>query len=96
MPSGNRDRLAAWVYMPINAKTGDPLIFFEDVAAMEWSDFQSVAQNMNCDLIERQMPQQIHIVAGVASAKMRRARWPIIISLSATAVWFVLLAWSNS
>ena len=87
--------LAAMVYLPMNAKTGRSLIFFDDIAAMEWGDFQSAARNMSHDLIERQLLHQIYVVARVASVKMRRARWAIIISLPAIAVWFVLLAWSN-
>ena len=85
--------LAAWVYMPMNAKTGDSLIFFEDIAGMEWADFQSAARNMSHDLIERQLLHQIYVVSGVASVKMRRVRWVIIMSLPAILAWFVLLAW---
>ncbi len=47
--------LAAWVYMPINARTGRSLIFFEDIATMEWGEFQSAARNMSHDLIEGQL-----------------------------------------
>ena len=86
--------LAAWVYMPMTAKTGDSLIFFEDIAAMEWEEFQSAARNMSHDLIERQLIHQIYVVSGVASVKMRRVRWAIIMSLPAILAWFALLAWS--
>ena len=86
--------LAAWVYMPMNAKTGDSLIFFEDIAAMEWEDFQSAARNASHDLIERQLLHQIYVVSGVASVKMRRVRWAIRMSLPAILAWFALLAWS--
>lgn len=86
--------LAAWVYIPMNSKTGDSLIFFEDVAGMEWEDFQAASRNMSLDLIERQLLHQIYVVAGVASVKMRRVRWAIIMSLPAILAWFVLLAWS--
>ena len=87
--------LAALVYLPMNAKTGRSLIFFEDIAAMEWGDFQSAARNMSHDLIERQLIYQIYVVGGVASVKMRRVRWGIILSLPAIAMWFTLLAWSH-
>ena len=86
--------LAAWVYMPMSAKTGDSLIFFEDIAAMEWADFQSAARNMSHDLIERQLLHQIYVVSGVASVKMRRVRWAIMMSLPAILAWLALLAWS--
>ena len=87
--------LAAWVYMPMNAKTDESLIFFVDVAAMEWADFQSAARNMSHDLIERQLIHQIYVVSGVASTKMRRVRWAIILSLPSIAAWFALLMWSH-
>ena len=87
--------LAAWVYLPMNGKTGRSLIFFEDIARMEWGEFQSAARNMSHDLIERQLLHQIYVVAGVASVKMRRVHWAIIISLPAILVWFALLAWSH-
>ena len=61
--------LAAMVYLPMNAKTGRSLIFFDDIAAMEWGDFQSAARNMSHDLIERQLLHQIYVVARVASVK---------------------------
>ena len=87
--------LAALVYLPMNAKTGRSLIFFEDIAAMEWGEFQSAARNMSHDLIECQLLHQIYVVGGVASVKMRRVRWAIMISLPAILVWFALLAWSH-
>ena len=87
--------LAAWVYMPMNAKTGGSLIFFGDISAMEWEAFQSAARNMSHDLIERELIHQIYVVAGVASVKMRRVRWAIIMSLPSIVAWFGLLAWSH-
>ena len=87
--------LAAWVYMPANARTGGSLIFFEDIAAMGWEEFQAAARNMSHDLIERQLIHQTHVVSGVASAKMRRVRWAIILSLPSIATWFALLTWSH-
>ena len=61
---------------------------------MEWADFQSAARNMSHDLIERQLLHQIYVVAGVASLKMRRVRWAIMMSLPAILAWLALLAWS--
>ena len=88
--------LAAMVYMPMIAKTGQSLIFFEDIADMEWEGFQSAARDMSHDLIERQLIDQIYRVSLVASVKMRRVRCAIILSLPATFSWVALLAWSNS
>lgn len=87
--------LSALVYLPANAATGRSLIFFEDISGMEWEEFQSAAQNMSHDMMERQLLHQIYVVSQVASVKMRRVRWAIIISLPAILAWFALLAWSS-
>ena len=87
--------LAALVYMPMNARTNQSFIFFEDIAAMEFQEFQSKARNMSSSLIEHQLLDQVHRVSKVASTKMRRVRWAILLSLPAIALWFVLLAWSS-
>ena len=87
--------LSALVYLPVSARTGRSLIFFEDIAGMGWVEFQSAAQNMTHDLMERQLLHQIHVVSQVASVKMRRVRRAIIISLPAILTWFALLAWSH-
>ena len=87
--------LAAMVYMPMNARTNRSFIFFEDIAAMEFQEFQSKARNMSSNLIEHQLLDQVHRVSKVASIKMRRVRWAIMLSLPAIALWFVLLAWSS-
>ena len=87
--------LAAMVYMPMNARTNRSFIFFEDVAAMEFQEFQSRARNMSSSLIEHQLLDQVHRVSKIASTKMRRVRWAIVLSLPAIALWFVLLAWTS-
>ena len=90
--------LAAMVYAPMNAKTGRSLIFFEDIATMEFREFESAARDMSHDLIERQLLDQIHRVSVVASVKTRdsRVRYAIILSLPTIPAWFALLAWSNN
>ena len=87
--------LAAMVYMPMNPRTNRSFIFFEDIAAMEFQDFQSKARHMSSNLIEHQLLDQVHRVSKVGSTKMRRVRWAILLSLPAIALWFVLLAWSS-
>ena len=50
---------------------------------------------MSHDLIERQLIDQIYRVSSVASVKMRRVRWAIMLSLPSLVAWSVLLVWSN-
>ena len=87
--------LAALVYLPMNTKTDRSLIFFEDIAAMGWEEFQSGSRNMSYDLIERQLLHQIYVVSQAVNFKMRRVRWAIVLSLPAVLVWAILLAWSH-
>ncbi len=87
--------MAAAVYMPRNPKTGRSFIFFEDIAAMDYSSFEAAAKDMTDDLIERQLLDQIYWVSKVASIKMRRVRWAIWLSLPTAVFGFTLLAWSS-
>ena len=57
--------LAASVYMPRNPRTGKSNIFFEDIAAMAFPEFESAARNMSNDVIERQLIDQIYRVSRV-------------------------------
>ena len=87
--------LAAAVYMPRHPRTGKSNIFFEDIATMEYPEFESVARNMSSDAIERQLIDQIYRVSLVASIKMKRVRWAIWSSAPAVVLGLILLAWSS-
>ena len=87
--------LAAAVYVPRNPRTGKSYVFFEDIAAMEYTEFETAARNMSSDVIERQLLDQIHRVSRVASIKMKRVRWAIWLSVPAVALGLILLAWSS-
>ena len=87
--------LAAAVYVPRNPRTGKSYVFFEDIAAMEYTEFESAARNMSGDVIERQLIDQIYRVSRVASVKMKRVRWAIWSSVPAVALGLILLAWSS-
>ncbi len=86
--------LAVMVYMPRNPKTGRSLIFFEDIAAMNYTAFETAAMDMSSGLIERQLIDQIYQVSRVASVKMKRVRWAMWLSLPTVVFGFALLAWS--
>lgn len=87
--------LAALVYVPINPKSGKCLIYFEDIAGMDYEDFESQAREMDETLIESQLVDQIHRVSRIASLKMRRVRWAFLLSTPTSALWLVLLAWGT-
>ena len=86
--------LAALVYLPMNPRTDRSLIFFEDIAALEFEDFRSKAVNQSDEQIECQLLDQIYRVSRVASVKMRRVRCAILMSLPGLVFWAVLLTWS--
>ena len=87
---------AVRVYMPINPRTGKTLIYFEDVAAMDYETFQLQAKDMSTEDIESQLLDQVYRVSQVTSIKMRRVRWAFWLSIPAVALWIVLLAWASS
>ena len=87
--------LAALVYIPMNPKTGKSLIYFEDIAFLEYEDFKSQAKGMSEDVIEEQLVDQVHRVSKIASLKMGRVRWAFLLSMPALALWAALLAWGT-
>ena len=88
--------LAAAVYMPRSPKTNRSLIFFEDIAAMDYSSFKAAAKEMTSDSIEQNLIDQTYQVSQVVSLKMRRARWALWFSLPTVVLGITLLAWSST
>lgn len=87
--------IAAWVYMPRSPKTGKSLIFFEDIANMDFESFEKKAEAISSDHIEHQLLDQIHRVSTIASTKMRMVRWALWLSVPSLTLWIVLLTLSN-
>lgn len=86
--------IAGWVFLPKNPKTGKSLIYFQDIAAMCEVCFQSKSKQLNDNAIEEQLIQQIFAVSQIASQKMQRVKWALIVSGGAIGLWLVLLGWS--
>lgn len=86
---------AARVYMPTHPRTGESLIYFEDIAAMRSEEFVERSKEMSPDTIEEQLLSQIHIVSRIASAKMRKVRCAFWLSGPSLALGFILLAWGS-
>ena len=86
---------AAMVYIPIHSRTGKSLIFFEDVATMEYESFRVQVKEMSLDEVEDQLLDQIYRVSKIASVKMRRVRSAFILSVPSIVLWIVLLAWGS-
>lgn len=86
---------SAMVYMPVNPKTGASLVFFADIAAMDYNDFFAQSRTTPVDDIEAQLLDQIYRVSVVASLKMSRVRWAIILSMPTVLLWLGLLVWSG-
>ena len=70
---------AACVFIPDTPKTGQSLIYFEDIGAMELGQFAEKSSRMDADEIERQLLQQIHAVSGIASKKMCRGALGVLV-----------------
>ena len=87
--------LALRVYMPVSPRTGKSLIYFEDIAALDFALFQAQASEMRPAVIEHQLLDQIYRVSAIASLKMARVRWAFRLSVASSALWLVLLAWAS-
>ena len=87
--------MAARVYIPVHPRTGESLIYFEDIAAMRSGLFAQRAKEMSSDMIEEQLLSQIHTVSRIASLKMRRVRWAFWLSGPSLAFGLILLAWGS-
>ena len=88
--------IAVRVYMPSSPKTGKSLIYFEDVAALEFETFRSRSVATPIEEIERQLLDQIYRVSQIASDKMRRVRWAVYLSVPSVLLWVILLVLSSS
>lgn len=86
---------AACVFIPSTPKTGQSLIYFEDIGAMSLEQFAEASRQLNAGAIENQLLQQIHAVSRIASGKMRRVRWAFWLSIAAVVVWIVLMVWGS-
>lgn len=87
--------MAALVYMPMHPRTGQSLIYFEDIAAMRSEGFVKRSKEMSSDMIEEQLLSQIHIVSQIASVKMRRVRRAFWLSGPSLFLGLILLAWGS-
>ena len=83
------------VYIPDTPKTGKSLIYFEDIAALNYADFKAAAIKVNGYEIERQLLAQIHQVSKIASRKMRLVHWAFWSSAPSTTLGIGLLAWAS-
>ena len=87
--------VAARVYMPTHPPTGESLIYFEDIAAMQREAFVKRAKEMSLDTIEEQLLSQIHTVSQIVSAKMRKVRCAFLLSGLSLLLGLTLLAWGS-
>ena len=82
--------------MPSSPKTGKSLIYFEDVAALEFKTFRSRSVATPAEEMERQLLDQIYRVSQIASDKMRRVRRAVSLSVPSVLLWAILLVLSSS
>lgn len=87
--------LAVLVYAPATPKTGQSLIYFEDVAGMDCQQFIAAARAMDAAEIERQLLDQIYRVSCIARDKMRWVHRALGLSMASVLTGIVLLAVSG-
>ncbi len=87
--------IAIRVYMPMHPRTGKSLIYFEDISSMEYEEFELQSREITLDQIERQLLDQVYRVSRIASTKMRRVRWALLLTAPSSILWLVLLVWGT-
>lgn len=87
--------LAVWVYIPSTPKGGKSLIYFEDVANMNYAEFEMAALQLQSPDIERQLLKQIYQVSRIARDKMGRVRLAFYASGFSILLGITLLAWAT-
>ncbi len=87
--------VAAWVYKPRHGRTGESLIYFEDIAAISLDTFKGRSKNLSDEEIEDQLLQQVHAVSQIASTKMRKVDCAFVLSGLTVVLWLVLLGWGS-
>ena len=87
--------LAVLVYAPATPKTGQSLIYFEDVAGMDGQQFIAAARAMDAAEIERQLLDQIYRVSCIARAKMQLVYYAFGLSMVSVLTGITTLAVSG-
>lgn len=81
----------ALVYIPRSKKTGESLIYFEDIAGMTLGSFRARARVMTPHVVEAQLTDQVYAVAYIVKAKMRWVRRAYVVSAVTVLLWIGLL-----
>ena len=86
---------AVLVYAPTTPKTGQSLIYFEDVAGMDCQQFIAAARAMDAAEIECQLLDQVYRVSCIARAKMRLVHRAFGLSMASVLTGITLLTVSG-
>ena len=87
--------IAVCVYIPVYPKADGSLIYFKDIAAMRYQQFEELSMQMTPEEIERQLLAQIHRVSKIASRKMRRVSWAFVSGAISGVSGIALLGWGS-
>lgn len=83
--------LAIRVFIPATPRTGNSIVYFEDIRAMGRDDFIYLGTRDPDDGLELDILTQIHAVSGIASRKFRWLRHSFVASLCALGFWLPLV-----
>ena len=83
------------MYIPVYPKADGSLIYFKDIAAMRYRQFEERSMRMTPEEIERQLLAQIYRVSGIASRKMCRVSWAFVLGAVSGALGIALLGWGS-
>ena len=86
---------AGWVFFPRTPRKENSLIYFEDIAAMNFYTFQYQSKGLDPATIEKELLQQIFEISRIVSKKMHLVKWALIISALSVLSWVYLMVCSS-
>ena len=87
--------VAGRVFFPKTPRNGSSLIYFEDIASMDFDEYQDRSENLNPHTIENELLQQTFQVSMIVSGKMRLVKLALGLSAVAVLFWISLMLYSS-
>ena len=86
---------AGLVFFPRTPRKENSLIYFEDIATMNFDTFQYQSKGLDPATIEKELLQQIFEISRIVSKKMYLVKWALIISIFSVLSWVYLMVCSS-
>ncbi len=83
------------VLLPKDAPGHGSLLYFADIAGMEFQEFARRSSSLSAEALEQDALEQTHVVACIVANKFQRVRLALLALIGALAGWVGLMALLN-